>query len=214
MVVHIPPEEILFFFWIFLLHLSPSLSCQACCFCFVSHRRSEVINYSKGRKHLGGLCYVNNKCSCPQALVQVVNKLVNYIEINAIALDLKLRSPCIGSVSCSSSCVPHLAPKAAAPQATAAAELGACPSQPRCGFQIVPFAPTFLPKAEAQGFGATLGMKVAYGGFGSRGPSAFTCRWGPGADPLIRVALGREGFATRLWHVKHRSVLVASPTFD
>lgn len=87
-----------FFFWIFLLHLSPSLLCQACCFCFVSHRRSEVINYSKGRKHLGGLCYMNNKCSCPQALVQVVNKLVNYIEINAIALDLKLHSPCIGSV--------------------------------------------------------------------------------------------------------------------
>lgn len=32
---------------------------------------------------------MNNKCSCPQALVQVVNKLVNYTEINAICLDLK-----------------------------------------------------------------------------------------------------------------------------
>lgn len=98
MVVRIPPEEIVFLFWIFLLHLSPPLSCQSCCFCFLSHHRSEVINYLKGRKHLGVLCYVNNKRSCPQALVQVVNKLVNYIEINAIASDLKLRSPCIGSV--------------------------------------------------------------------------------------------------------------------
>lgn len=32
---------------------------------------------------------MNNQCSCPQALVQVVNKPVNYTEINAICLDLK-----------------------------------------------------------------------------------------------------------------------------
>lgn len=60
----------------------------------MSQNRSEVISCLKGRKHLGVLCYVNNKCSCPQALVQVVNEPVNYIEINAIGLDLELRSPC------------------------------------------------------------------------------------------------------------------------
>lgn len=80
------------------MHLSPSVSCGACCFCFVSWNRSEVIRFLKGRKHLRVLCYVNNKSSCPQALVQVVNKLVNDIEINASGLELKLRSPCIDSV--------------------------------------------------------------------------------------------------------------------
>ena len=151
------------FLWVFLVHLSPSLSCWAGCFCFVSQKRSEVISLLKGRKHLRVLCYVNNKCSCLQALVQVVNKLVNYIEINAIGLDLKLRSPCIDSVLPAAACA--LCRRRLLPGCPARHRRGGGWRSPaarpgkmhgsRCGRQIVPIAPAFLPKAEARGSGAT-----------------------------------------------------------
>lgn len=142
------------------MHLSPFLSRWACCFCLVSQNRSEVISFLKGRKHLRVLCYMNNKCSCPQALVQVVNKLVNYIEINAIGIDLKLCSPCIDSVLPAAGCAPRPRSEGscwwAAPPATAAPQLSVRPPQAMAspgrgadgGFKLYP-----LPQASSQKLG-------------------------------------------------------------
>lgn len=134
MLARIPPEETGFF--LCLLPLFPPLSRQACCFCFTSQNNSEVISFLRGRKHRPVLCSVNNKCSCPQALAQVVNKLVNYIDINAIGLELKLPSPRTASA------LPRLCPArrpvgggcCGAPlQAAATVEVGVCSLWPAQG---------------------------------------------------------------------------------
>lgn len=180
MLAHIPPEETGFF--LCLLPLFPPLSRQACCFCFTSQNNSEVISFLRGRKHRRVLCYVNNKCSCPQALAQVVNKLVNYIDINAIGLELKLpfslRCLCPSQAApCQTSCRRRLLRGSPASRCHGGgwceltlASSGKC-TAPDGGFQITPFDPPFLPKAGAQGFGATSGVRMFPGGFGSPGTS-------------------------------------------
>lgn len=96
--------------------------------------------------------------------MQVVNKLVNDIEINAIGLDLKLRSPCIDSVlPIAAWALPDLMSKAAAaglpcrrmPQwRSAFARPEPWPSQGRCTASRVGLALHPLPQPFSQRLGA------------------------------------------------------------